>query len=80
MKKILLMLVVLSTIFMVGCTNDADIASRNLVYAADNFEIDRRIVFVNGITDNYLLEIEGKCSIKADTYDGQLEVVCKTDT
>lgn len=61
-----------------GCSDDADVASYNLVKAADNFEIDRRVVFFNGITDNYLLEIQGKCSIKADQYDEQLEVVCKT--
>lgn len=60
-----------------GC-DDADVASQNLVRAADNFEINRRVVFFNGITDNYLLEIEGKCSIKADTMDSQLEVICKT--
>ena len=59
-----------------GC-DDAQVASQNLVKAADNFEINRRVVFFNGITDNYLLEIEGKCSIKADTMDEQLEVICK---
>lgn len=39
----------------------------------------RRIVFVNGITDKYLLSIEGLCSIKKDNQDNQLEVTCKTD-
>lgn len=42
------------------------------------FEIDRRIVFYNGITDSYMLTIEGRCSIKADGMDKQLEVTCKT--
>jgi len=45
-----------------GCT-DADIASKNLSKAADNFEIDRRIVFYNGITGDYMLELIGKCSL-----------------
>ena len=45
-----------------GC-NDADIASQNLSTAADNFQINRRIVFYNGITDTYILTIEGLCSI-----------------
>ena len=45
--------------------------------AADNFEIDRRIVFVNGITDKYLTTIEGRCSVTADRADSQLEVICK---
>ena len=58
-----------------GCSSDADVASENLSTAADQFEIDRRIVFFNGITDKYLLSVEGKCSIK--DADRQLEVTCK---
>ena len=69
-------LVIFCTLFLVGC-DDAQVASHNMVKAADNFEINRRVVFFNGITDNYLLEIEGKCSIEADQYDKQLEVICK---
>lgn len=37
----------------------------------------RRIVFFNGITDKYLMTIEGRCSIKKDGGDKQLEVTCK---
>ena len=59
----------------IGCT-DADIASRNLAKAADQFEITRRVVFFNGITDTYLLSIEGRCSISDQVR--QLEVTCKT--
>ncbi|MCY4429195.1 MAG: hypothetical protein OXC11_02220 [Rhodospirillales bacterium] len=57
-----------------SCT-DAEIANRNLSKAADNFEINRRIVFLNGITDTYLLSIEGRCAL----FDqgNQLEVTCK---
>lgn len=58
--------------------DDADVASKNVSKAADNFEVNRRIVFFNGITDKYLLEIKGACSIKADSEDRQLEVICKT--
>lgn len=61
--------------FMVGCT-DADVASNNLRTAADQFEIYRRVVFYNGITDNYILSVEGYCSIKDQ--GGQLEVLVKT--
>lgn len=81
MKKISSILVMLSLLFVFlisGCSDDAQVASYNLVRSADNFEINRRVVFFNGITDNYLLEIEGKCSINADTMDKQLEVICKT--
>ena len=34
-----------------GCSSDADVASENLSKAADNFEVNRRIVMFNGITD-----------------------------
>jgi hypothetical protein len=40
-----------------ACSDDATVASDNLSKAADNFEVQRRIVFFNGITDTYLLEI-----------------------
>lgn len=64
-----------SITLLVGCSTDAEVASENLSKAADQFEIDRRIVFYNGITDQYMLTIEGRCSINHQ--DRQLEVTCK---
>ena len=58
--------------------DDATVASRNLSRAADNFEILRRIVFYNGITDTYMMELIGFCSIDVDGMDRQLEVTCKS--
>ena len=52
--------------------------SYNLSNDSDNFCVMRRVVFVNGITDKYLLSIEGLCSITKDKEDAQLEVTCKT--
>lgn len=63
------------TVALAAC-EDAQIASENLSKAADNFEIERRVVFFNGITDTYLLSIEGRCSIEDE--GDQLEVICKT--
>ena len=77
LKKIVLVAVsALSVVGLAGCSSDADVVSENLSKAADQFEITRRIVFFNGITDKYLLTIEGKCSIKDE--NRQLEVTCKT--
>lgn len=59
-----------------ACNTDATVASRNLSQAAEMFEIDRRVVFYNGITDSYMLTIEGRCSI--EDQGRQLEVTCKT--
>ena len=47
MKKIIL--VALMSAALSGC-NDADVASANVSKAADQFEVNRRIVFYNGIT------------------------------
>lgn len=60
-----------------GCT-DADVASRNLSKAADQFEVNRRIVFYNGITGGYMLTIEGLCSLGNKDKDRELSVTCKT--
>lgn len=58
--------------------SDADIASSNLSKAADNFEIRRRIVFYNGITADYILAIEGLCSLGNYDKARELTVTCKT--
>lgn len=60
---------------LTACSDDADVVSENLSKDADNFKITRRVVFFNGITDAYLLTIEGRCAIKED--GPQLEVTCK---
>lgn len=61
---------------LTGC-NDAQVASRNLSQAADNFEINRRVVFYNGITADYMLSIEGLCSLDADS-SRKVSITCKT--
>lgn len=73
MKKIMTMLG-LAALVLTACDSDADKASRNLSTAADQFEIQRHIVGVNGITDEILFEVEGRCSIERD---GDLVVTCK---
>lgn len=74
MKKLIIGALLGTTLALTGC-NDAEIASQNLSKAADMFEIDRRVVFYNGINGEYMLTIEGKCSIKDQ--GNQLEVTCK---
>lgn len=78
MKRILSALGIVGVALGLGACTDAEMASQNLSKAADYFEINRRIIFYNGITDNYMLTIEGRCSIKKDNQDNQLEVTCKT--
>lgn len=76
MKKILFAMIVL-VLLITGCS-DADVASTNLSKAADQFEINRRIVFYNGVTGEYILEIQGLCSLGNFDAVGSLSVTCKT--
>lgn len=78
-KKFPTTLIVLAALVLVtGCTNDAQVASSNLSKAADNFEITRRIVFYNGITGEYMLSIEGLCSLGSARETNAVAVTCKT--
>jgi len=77
MKKILFVMIII-VVLLSGCATDADVASQNLSQSADMFEIDRRVVFYNGITNDYILVVEGRCSIEVDGLDEQLELTCKT--
>ena len=82
MKKILklgiIALLGLTALTFSGCNSrDSKVVSHNLSYDADNFKLKRRVVFFNGITDKYLMEIIGYCSINKDIKDNQLEVTCK---
>jgi len=65
----------LGLISLSACSNDAQVASYNLSQAADNFKINRRIIFYNGITNDYMLSIEGLCS--QEHTDKKLAVTCK---
>ena len=75
---VLLVVALTSVLLTTGCDSAATTASYNTSQAADNFEVNRRVVMFNGITDKYLLVIEGRLSITADTADDQLEVIVKT--
>ncbi len=59
--------------------SNADVASHNLSVAAEQFQIARRIVVINGITDNYIATITGYCSVEttSSSLGGSLQVTCK---
>ena len=76
-RMVFMVLVVSAALVLSGCSTDADIASRNLSRAADQFEIDRRIVFYNGITGEYMLVIEGRCALGNHDGSSQRSVTCK---
>jgi hypothetical protein len=79
MKRMIVALMLVVAVLcggLAGCRTDAQVASQNLSQQAEMFEIERRIVFYNGITDTYILAIEGRCSV--DFYPQKFEVTCKT--
>lgn len=57
--------------------SDADVASRNLSQKADNFEVARRVVLYNGITDAFIQEVKGFCSMgNSDVYP-EVTITCR---
>ena len=78
MHSKLLGLVLGVVLLLAGCSSQANVVSSNISKAADQFEVQRRIVFYNGITNEYMLTIEGLCSL--GNFDGpnELSVTCKT--
>lgn len=70
-----MIMTLLIVLMLAGCSSKAETVSENLSKDADQFKIQRRIIFFNGITDTYLLTIEGRCSITDE--GNQLEVTCK---
>lgn len=78
MKRVFLLAILLAlAIIMSACEGEASTASHNLSKSADSFEVERRVVFFNGITDEYLLTIEGLCAIDVDDAN-KISVTCKT--
>ena len=74
-KKVLVAVIAL-VLGASACTSEADRANENLSKAAENFEVPRRIVGINGITDKVLFSVEGFCSYEVPA-DGTFEAICK---
>ncbi len=79
-KKIVPLAALATAAGIAACGSDADIASDNLSKKAEQFQIVRRIVGINGITDKVEFEITGRCSVEtAGDLPGSLEVTCKEE-
>ena len=74
-KKLFTVGVLSLGLLLTACSREAQVASSNLSQAADNFQLDRRIVFYNGITGDYVLTIEGKCSFDVVS-ERKVDVTC----
>jgi len=74
MKKILMALLICSTLLFTGC-DEASRVRENLSKQADNFNCLRRVTVIDCITGDTLFQMEGRSSIVADTSDDQLEII-----
>lgn len=71
MKKVIAAaLAATSLTVLAGCTQ-SERASYNASKEADNFNVERRLVVVNTVTDTVLLELVGKISVHEDRSEGQ---------
>lgn len=61
---------------LAGCSSDADKASENISTAAENFEVQRTIVGINGITGKTIFFPEGRCSFGYPS-GRRVDVTCK---
>lgn len=82
MKRIAVLVLpfLLLPLLLTACNeSDADVAAYNISKAAEQFEVARKIVGINGITDKYLWEVDGYCSVETSDSGlaGALEVTCK---
>ena len=73
--KTIIAATILSSLLM-GCVQESERAAYNVSQAAHNFEVNRRVVFYNGITGDYILTIEGLLSVTPK--DKRLSVIVKT--
>ena len=80
MKKVLISLLVsisvIGMVGMVGCT-EVDTVSTNISKEADNFNVTRRLVVINGRTDTIIFSLVGNFSITVDQEENQLEVIAE---
>ena len=70
-------ILIAALIAITSCRQEQEVAAENVSIAAHNFEVNRRVVFYNGITGDYILTIEGLLSVVVDN-DKKLSVIVKT--
>lgn len=75
-KKFKAFILTAAVVGILGGCSEADTVSENLSKSADSFKVQRRVVFFNGITDKYLLTVEGRCALNTES-SKKLTVTCK---
>ena len=78
-KKVLALLLSVSTMFAFSGCSEASKVSHNLSLEADNFNDVLQVTVINCLQGDVLFQMTGKMSITADTSDNQLEVVVEDE-
>jgi hypothetical protein len=74
-KKLLLITLVATMLFMfTGCT-EAERVSSNLSKEADSFNVVRQLTVINCITNDIIFQMTGRLSIQPDMAQRQLEII-----
>lgn len=60
-----------------GCKHKSDTVSQNLSADADSYKVFRQIVVYNGLTDKYILEVDGWCALGNDDPSNEVSYTCK---
>jgi len=65
-----------AVLVLTGCgVTDSQVVDNNITEKADNFQVLRRVVFINTVDGSYLLEVIGHCNITDQ--GNQIETICK---
>lgn len=82
MKKTIfvLLIVFLMSIALIGCSTQADTVSYNVSQEADNFNVVRRLVVINGRTDKPFFEMVGAFSFELEDTNGNKRIICVVET
>ena len=78
-RKVLALLLSVSTMFAFSGCSEASKVSPNLSLEADNFNDVLQVTVINCLQGDVLFQMTGKMSIPADTSDNQLEVVVEDE-
>ena len=78
-RKVLALLLSVSTMFAFSGCSEASKVSHNLSLEADNFNDVLQVTVINCLQGDVLFQMTGKMSITADTSDNQLEVVVEDE-
>lgn len=63
---------------LAACTHQSDVVSSNLSNAADNYQLNRQITFIDTITGQDMETVRGLCSLGNHDVYPEMTVTCKT--